>query len=336
MINLPIEYTKDVFFQYAGYPEKTSTGFRASCPVCMEGKSWGKKKRLYYFPEQNYFYCQNDCGSFSDYFWVKTVTGKTFSEIREEMESGGFSTDEFNYYNVKLEDDKELFQFPPLPKDAINLFDKTQVLYFKDNYWVKTAINFMVARGILKAPYKPKSLFISLTDSVHRNRLTIPFYDDDSNIEFYQSRALTPYQQKMSKFLSKMNSEKSIFNLNKLDLSSDYIFIMEGAIDSMFLKNSVAISGVYMTDHQQDLIQVNAPLHKKVWIYDNYKLDAAGRSKMLDKIMDGSTDLFFDWSDSFSNYKDLNDFCINENIWDINPDEIIKRSVSGPKLLLRL
>ena len=49
-----------------------------------------------------------------------------------------------------------------------------------------------------------------------------------------------------------------------------------------------------------------------------------------------STDLFFTWSDIFENYKDLNDYCVNENVWSINPDEIINRSFVGSKALVKI
>jgi hypothetical protein len=335
MIKLPIEYTKDIFFQYAGYSEKTSSGYRASCPMCMEGKSWGTKKRLYYFPNEDYLFCHNGCGSFSDYFWVKKVTGKTFQEIKEDVESCGYSID-LDYFRINLDDEKSFIVPQPLPRDSINMFDKTQVLYYKDNKWVKEAVRFITKRGLLHAPYRPKAFYLSLTDKIHKNRLTIPFFDDNGQVEFYQSRALTEYQENFGKFLSKLNSDKSVFNLDKVNYSNDCLFIMEGAIDAMFLENAVAISGVYMTGHQEELIAKSTPTHTKVWIFDNPKIDNTGREKLIDMVTNGSSDLFFTWSDKFESYKDLNEFCIKENIWSINPDEILKRSVVGSKIISRI
>jgi|TARA_R110000787_G_scaffold336_9_gene1292 hypothetical protein len=334
MIQLPIEYTTSYFFEYAGYPDKTATGYRASCPMCMEGKSWGEKKRLYYFPNDRYFFCHNGCGSFSDYYWVKTVSGKQFSEIKEEIEVG-YDTSEFQYEHVTIDNEKSLIAPQPLPKDSINLMDKTQLLFYKDNYWVKQAVAFLRRRQILKAEYRPKAFYLSLNDYVHKNRLTIPFYDENGQVEFYQSRALSAKQEGFAKFLSKLNSDKSIFNLDRIDYELDYIFIMEGAIDAMFLPNAVAISGVYLTDYQDELLRRHCPFLKKVWVFDNPKIDDTGREKMVEMAIN-STDLFFTWSDIFENYKDLNDYCVNENVWSINPDEIINRSFVGSKALVKI
>lgn len=334
MIQLPIEYTTSYFFEYAGYPDKTATGYRASCPMCMEGKSWGEKKRLYYFPNDRYFFCHNGCGSFSDYFWVKAVTGKEFEDIKEEIETG-YDVSDFEYERISIGDERKLVAPQPLPKDSINLMDKTQLLFYKDNYWVKQAVSFLRRRQIMKAVHRPKAFYLSLTDYIHKNRLTIPFYDENGQVEFYQSRALSSNQESFAKFLSKLDAEKSIFNLDRVDYDLEYLFIMEGAIDAMFIQNGVAISGVYLTEYQDALLRINCPFLKKVWIFDNPKIDDTGREKMTEMAME-SSDLFFTWGDKFEDYKDLNDYCINENVWNINPDEIISRSFVGSKALVRI
>lgn len=335
MIKLPTDYTSSIFFEHAGYPEKTSSGYRASCPICMEGTSWGSKKRLFYFPDQNYLFCHNSCGSFTDYNWVKTVTGKSYTDIKSEIEQGGYDTDCMYFDRISLDESFKKIEVPALPKDSINLFDRTQILFYRDNYWVKTAISFIQRRGILKAKYKPNNLFLSLTDYVHKNRLTIPFYGDSGQVEFYQSRALSERQERVAKFLSKIDSDKTIFNLNKIDYNIDYIFIMEGAIDAMFIPNGIAISGVYLTELQKELLQSHCPFLKKVWVFDNPKIDKTGREKMMERAMN-SSDLFFTWSDQFAKYKDLNEFCTNENVWDVDPNAIVERSYVGPSSLLKL
>jgi hypothetical protein len=108
---------------------------------------------------------------------------------------------------------------------------------------------------------------------------------------------------------------------------------MEGAIDAMFLKNGVAISGVYLTDLQADLLYEQYPFLQKVWIFDNPKVDETGKEKMIEMAMN-SQDLFFTWGDKFAKYKDLNDYCVKEGIWDINPEDIINLSIKGANSIL--
>ena len=47
---LPQEYVVQKFCQYAGYPRysKRTNVWAAGCPICREGTSWGKKRRLNY------------------------------------------------------------------------------------------------------------------------------------------------------------------------------------------------------------------------------------------------------------------------------------------------
>ena len=61
MINeiIPEGYVAEKFYQYAGYPKykKLTNVYEAGCPICREGKSWGKKRRLYYVVKDNYIFC---------------------------------------------------------------------------------------------------------------------------------------------------------------------------------------------------------------------------------------------------------------------------------------
>lgn len=335
VISIPTEYTQSVFFEYAGHPEKTSNGYRASCPICREGNSWGKRKRLYYFIEDKYFYCHNCSSSWSDFMWIRELTGKTYLEIKEALLD---QYDRDDLFSEKVSFDfvpDSSFIEPPLPEDSINLLDKMQLGFYRDSFFVKTAAAFLHKRGIMKSLYKPNSFYISLDDFIHKNRLIIPFYGNDNKVEFYQSRALTETQQKRAKYLSKKNSEKYVFNIHNVDYEFDYIFIMEGALDACFIKNGLAISGVYLTEYQSQLLQTHCPLMKKVWVLDNPKIDATGRERLLELAID-SNDLFFTWSDQFSKYKDLNEFCLSNNVWDIDPNEIVKRSLPGPQSIFKI
>ena len=48
---IPQSYIISKFFSYAGKPTQSRNYLNGSCPICKEGgNSWLKKKRLYYFP----------------------------------------------------------------------------------------------------------------------------------------------------------------------------------------------------------------------------------------------------------------------------------------------
>ena len=47
---LPENYIIQKFYEYAGYVQylKHNNTYNGCCPICHEGKSWGKKKRCFY------------------------------------------------------------------------------------------------------------------------------------------------------------------------------------------------------------------------------------------------------------------------------------------------
>ncbi len=47
---LPEAYVIQKFYQFAGSPKynRLTKTYQGGCPVCREGKSWGRKKRLFY------------------------------------------------------------------------------------------------------------------------------------------------------------------------------------------------------------------------------------------------------------------------------------------------
>jgi hypothetical protein len=195
MVILPDQYVVEKFCQYGGYPKynKRANAWMAGCPICREGNSWGKKRRLYYKLDKNYIFCFN-CGWKSNSLnYIKHVTGMTFSEIAAE--SGEYTTD-----NVveQLEQDKPTrhLETPPLPDDSINLFEKNQVRYWlttgtpAEKKVVSDAVSLLKHRNLYNAINKPKTLWLSLTDYVHKNRITIPFYNTDNKIVFYQTRSI--------------------------------------------------------------------------------------------------------------------------------------------------
>ena len=87
------EFLIETFYSYCRRPvhKKYQNVFNAECPVCKEGKSAGRTRRLFYFPHKQYFYCHNCVKSWRPFEWVKDVTGWTFPEIvRKNNDKEGF------------------------------------------------------------------------------------------------------------------------------------------------------------------------------------------------------------------------------------------------------
>ena len=171
---IPEEFIIQKFYQHAGYPRyvKSTNTYMGGCPVCREGSSWGRKSRCYYIPKDTAICCHN-CGWYGKPLnWVMEVEGIDFQQVVKQVEDCD--------YEYGIEDkikDKKTYEIPTLPNDSINLFDSNQLNYYKDVPIVRKAAELTVTRRLNKAVNRPKALYVSLTDMVHKERLVIPFYN---------------------------------------------------------------------------------------------------------------------------------------------------------------
>lgn len=318
---IPVDIIEKYFFIFAGYAKKKSNGIlNGGCPVCREdnGKYWTKRARLYYIPENNFIFCHNCNKSWTPIKWIQEVSGMSYHEILEEAKNSDFIF-------FKQDDTEETTPkfVPTLPHDSINLFDDAQKKFYGSNSIVKLALETIRQRRLDTAANKVP-LFISLKDYVHKNRICIPFYDEKNKITFYQSRALLAKDSKMAKYLSKANADKTIFGLNKIDTSIDYLFITEGPIDSMFIsKNGISMAGLHSTALQDQSLSKYIGC-RKIWILDNQLNNQEVYQKYLDLFKRGES--VFLWPKEYKNYKDINEVCIKFNIDSIDYNFFVKHS----------
>lgn len=336
---IPQEYILQKFYQYAGYPQfkKLSNTYYAGCPICREGKSWLKKRRCIYIVKDNIICCHN-CGWYSDTIkWIQEVSGMTFGEILNESK-------EFDILPLDIlkdEDKKPTRTVERLPKDSINIFDKHQLDYYKNNQVIIDALKVIKQRRIDVAINKPDTLWVSIVDKIHKNRIIIPFYDENNEIIFYQSRVIYDKDAKVyPKYLSKVNGEKSLYNVNKISDKLDFIFIFEGPIDSFFVLNGTAVAGIQENSNntfsklQEN--QLNAfKFYKKIWVLDSQWKDKASKNK-TEKLIECGESVFLWPEDLGKRYKDINDMCIDKKINEIEPSFFIDNSSCGIKAKLTL
>jgi hypothetical protein len=336
---LPEEYIVQKFYSYNGGVKylKHQRVYQGSCFICKEGASWLKKKRCYYIVKDDAICCHN-CGWYSKPFkWIQEVTGLTYDEIKNEIKS-------YEIIPTNLTKDREHKKpvvVEKLPHDSINLLDKNQLLFYKDNHPIRQILRLMQSRRLITAVNRPKALYTSLTDRVHAHRLIIPFYSDHGEVIFYQSRGVMDIHLKTyPKYLGKVGGEKSLFNIDKVDPSSEFIFIFEGPINAFFCKNGIAVAGIQersyntFTSVQSDQIQ-KFPLHRKIWILDSQWKDNASCLK-TQKLIEIGEEVFI-WPEKEGKlYKDFNDIAIDRKIDQIDVPFILFNTYSGLQASLQL
>jgi len=337
VIVIPEQYVVNVLYEniYKISYNKYNKSYNGCCPICKEGNSWGKKKRFYYIPEKELAYCHN-CGySKKALTFITEVTNKSLHEIINEVK-------EFDIEILPIEEPKEVKKVidKSLPEDCINLSDISQIEYYKDNAVVKTALQLIRDRKLDKGINKPKTFYVSLKDVVHKNRLILPFYDENDDIIFYQSRGLTKKDLfERPKYLSKVGAERSLYGMQNINSNLDNVFIFEGPIDSYFVENGLATCGItersdkMFTSLQKEQIN-KLNLYEKIYVLDNQYCDKAALNKSI--ILVDNNEKVFIWPKELKRFKDFNDICVAGNKDKIRPEFILKNTHSGLKAKLLL
>ena len=295
-----------------------------------------KKKRCYYLPENDNIYCHNCGWSSKPFKWIKEVSNCSNSDIIEEVKD----------YEVTIDitkDDEVVtkVQTETLPKDSINLSDKIQQDFYNNNLIVKACNHIIKSRRLDTAVNRPDNLYVSLTDKVHMNRITIPFINEHGEIEFYQTRTVKTSDLKTKpKYLGKVGAEKTLFNIDKVSSNHDKVYIFEGPIDAFFVRNSVAVAGITergksLTKRQEEQMNTTLKWYDKVWVLDSQWGDRASMIKSEALLKQGET--VFIWPETLGKkYKDFNDLAIAANKDEIGWDWIQKNTFEGLEGIVKM
>ena len=129
----------------------------------------------------------------------------------------------------------------------------------------------------------------------------------------------------ISKYLGKYGADKSLFGIDRIDVDLEYIFIFEGPIDAMFVKNGIAAAGLSLNNLQKHQL-TEFPFHKKIWVVDNPKFDNAAKTN-VEKLISAGESVFI-WPTDMP-YKDFNDYAVAKSY-----DEIDYRIIANNCLCL--
>ena len=338
MISLPEDFVVLKFFELGYYPKynKFNNVYQCSCPICREGKSLGKKRRCYYIPKNENIFCHNCGWSGKPLKWITEVSGHTSADVIQELKE--YVPD---ITDIVEEQAPVKVVTDTLPKDCINLSDTAQLDFYKNNDMLRTATQTIKNRRLDTAVNKPDSLYISLVDKVHKNRLVIPFINENKEIEFYQSRTLLDRDNKVKpKYLGRVNAEKTLFNIDRVSSDHNTVYIFEGPLNAFFTKNSVAVAGITergrsFTTRQEQQLNNTLKWYDKVWILDSQWVDQASLVKSEALLKQGER--VFIWPEKFGKrFKDFNDIAIACSIDEIKWDFIQKNTFEGLEGIVRL
>lgn len=247
MLYVDVKYAKLVSYKLRNFKEIDRNHFNFSCPICGDSKKNPLKARGHLRTHNNkLFYKCFNCG-----------LSTNFNSFLKQVDSN-------IYDEYVMENYKESAAIRPVPKEV-----KTKV-EFKPNVELTDsaldsiqrcdtlpithqAVKYLISRKIPKDKWKlfwHADKFKKFTNKLVKKfdpiknehaRLIIPYFTPAGKMFMFQARA---YGEEEPKYFSiKLDeSEDKIYGLDTVDYSKR-IYVVEGPIDSLFLDNSLAVSG---------------------------------------------------------------------------------------------
>lgn len=243
MFYLDTKYLKLVSVKLDGFTQKKNDLWNCRCMYCGDSiKKKSKKRGFFYKKGDNLFYrCFNCEVSTTFYKVLEYLDHSLAKEYSFERFSSG-SSKHGNYEKPKpLKFKKPVFdKKTTLNIPAINTLSD-------DNVAKKYVLGRKIPKGCHKDLYYAedfKKFVIGIKSDYDKelidndSRIVIPFRDENGELFAFQGRALN--KNPLRYITIKLNEDKpKIFGLDRID-KTETIYVTEGPIDSLFLKNAVA------------------------------------------------------------------------------------------------
>ena len=300
----------------------------ARCPVCGDSKKNPNKRRFYllYEPTKNKItaYCHN-CGYaapakifLKEYFpvfyqdYIKELLAQNKPQMKSALPQKQPSKQTFkiptSFQNVsKLSANHIAIQYLKQRKIPYKTFQK--YLYFHPSF-----IDFTKNQNLVS----------------NDKRLVIFAYNENNQLIFMNGRCLNKCS-KYPRYLSyKLKNDAKLWGLDRLDKTKT-IYILEGAFDAMFLPNSVAMFGGFITFNQlNDHIPLNKYKNNIVFILDNEPYNP-NTVKYMKKVLNNGFKLFL-WPEYLKGIKDINELVLKYNLSITDLTNLIESNIiSGMK-----
>jgi len=245
MINHEIDYSgvidilEDLFGNY-----KLHNDYRGQisfdCPVCsydIKGLEHGDGKGNL---EINYKHNVYKC-------WVCAESHDTHGSLFRLIKKYGTAKQLKKYQLLRPEDvdaPKKNYKQVRLPKEFISFKSASSGLKLTPHF--KQAWNYIKSRNITDEMIEKFNIGFCY-EGQYENRIIIPSYDKDGNLNYFIARSYLS-RTKMKYKNPEIDKETLIWNEHIIKWEEP-IYIVEGAFDSIFVDNSIPMLGKYMTQN---------------------------------------------------------------------------------------
>lgn len=264
---LEIKYIKLLQPKLRNFKQKSQELYQFSCPICGDSKNLLKARGYAYRFKNHYCVKCHNCGyssTFNDF--LKRIDSALYREYILEK----YSTNEVlrhdtpqpikaKAHKVQIEHINDLENLTSLPDNHIVIeYVKSRLIpeaQYKNLYYTDSFLSWCHKLLPEKYPRLPSKDF---------PRLVIPYKDTEETFAF-QARALD--KNDYPRYITvKLNPDKElVYGLNKKLNKKNPILVLEGPIDTLFIQNSVAISG----SNFDQIEYVKANKDNVILVYDN-------------------------------------------------------------------
>ena len=315
-IYIDTKYVRMVSSRLRNFKQKNANLFNMSCPFCGDSQTNKLKARGYIFAKENnlIFKCHN-CGVGTNVGnFIKHVDPSLHGEyVLEKYKSG---TGTANTYHRKSSDSPRIITTPP----KFGHIKKRSI--FEHGTWLSDlpsghfCLNYVENRLIPEEHYD-KLLFTSnykaFCDELIPNhdkkliedaRLVIPFFNYQNELIAVSGRALETSDRTLRYVTLRTDDSenKLVYGMDRVNLN-ERVYLVEGPLDSLFLKNCVA-SG----DANLALTVKNIQAKKITLVFDNEKRNREV-CKLIENAIKSNHDVVI-WPDNIEG-KDINEMILN-------------------------
>ena len=286
MLHVDTKYVRLISGRLRNFKQKNTNLWNFSCPFCGDSQTNKTKARGYVFAKgTSLLYRCHNCGvSTNAANLIKRVDPNLFKEYSLEQFKEN-TTGHANNRNFAVD----------VPTTRFGKVQKQRV--FEDAEWISQlpsghfCLAYVKARKIPLKHYNKfmftpnyelfiKSLVPTIDKEISNDaRLVIPYYNEFDELIAVTGRALENASERLRYVTVRMNDSttKLMYGMDRID-SQKTVYIVEGQIDSLFLKNCIA-SGDSALSVTANLFQaVN-----KILVFDNEP-----RNKEIVKLMENA------------------------------------------------
>ena len=251
------------------FAKKQDFTYNCRCIICGDSAKKTKKARGYFFKNKNdlMYKCHNCDASMYFGTFLKNLDGNLFKQYTFEKYSEGQSLTN----NTKLEFKFEQPQFKSTDEKLLdNILTRLDKLEDSNE-----AVEFCIKRKIPRLKFKELYYIQNIKDIVKLNdkykasiiteepRLVIPFYDESGQLAGVTCRALRG--EALRYITVKIKEDVPlIFGLQNVN-KTQKVFVTEGALDSLFINNCIAVGGTGLNKSTK----LDIDLNNLVMIFDN-------------------------------------------------------------------